>query len=70
MHGKGEKSEGKYEKKISEVELGQSSGRNLIPVRANNFYISMSSRPALGSYPTSYPIGTGCSFPCGKVAGA
>jgi hypothetical protein len=71
MHeGEGGGSEGKYEKKISDVELGQSRGRNSSPVRAKNFYISMSSRPALRSYPASYPIGTGFSFPCGKVAGA
>jgi hypothetical protein len=44
-------------------------GRSSSPGRVKNFLFSTSSRPALGS-PTSYPMGTGSSFPGGKAAGA
>jgi hypothetical protein len=39
------------------------------PAGGKNFHFSMSTRPALGVHPASYPIGTGGSFPGVKRPG-
>jgi hypothetical protein len=52
------------------LRTGRQRGRSSSPSMVKNFLFSTLSRPTLGVHPTSYPMGTGGSFPGGKAAGA
>jgi hypothetical protein len=39
------------------------------PAKAGNFSLHHRVQTGSGAHPASYPMGTGCSFPGGKVAG-
>jgi len=42
----------------------------LFPARARNYSLLQRFQIGSGAHPTSYPMGTGVSFPEGKAAGA
>jgi hypothetical protein len=52
------------------LRTGRPRGRISSPGRVKNFHLFISSRPALGADPTSYPMGTRGSFIGGKATGA
>jgi hypothetical protein len=51
------------------LRAGQPRGRSLSPGRGQEFSLLHVVQTGFGVHPTSYPMGTGGSFPGGKAAG-